>query len=161
MALSLSRDNLSLHDTATYTTGGTATAEPPRISAGSEPWALVDNNGHGTRPAQQEHRPPGKYCKTMGIGLCTTTGNRRPAMNGNCRISTVFCAVRPTEDQALRCKRKQDTGLRRLTTTYPLSNQEALNRPQEPNPPSRRARHQDPSVAEHVSIVKPSPETDE
>ena len=22
--------------------------------------------------------------KTMGIGLCTTTGNRRPAMNGNC-----------------------------------------------------------------------------
>ena len=62
--------------TATSTTRGTATAESPRISAGSEPWALVKhNNGYGTRPAQQGHRPPGKKC--------------------NCGVSTVFRAGRP------------------------------------------------------------------
>ena len=43
-------------------------AEPPRISAGTEPWALVDNNGHGTRPAQQKHRPPRKYCN-CGVSM--------------------------------------------------------------------------------------------
>ena len=62
----------------------TATAEPPQISAESEPWAsVVHDNRQGTRPAQQGHRPPGKILrsgvymvfrtgKTMGIGLCTT-----------------------------------------------------------------------------------------
>ena len=63
--LQCSRDNMSLHDHGdVHNREETATAAPPRISAGSGPWALVEhNNGRGTRPAQQGHRPPGNILR--------------------------------------------------------------------------------------------------